>query len=158
MARLPDVLSRDAPEALLLLEGVNDLNGGRDAAIPAVVDGLRSMVRLARGRGIAVFLGTLLPERPGGFRAFAPASIVPANKLIRDVAIAEGAVLVDLYLTFEGQTDTLLGADGLHPTEGGYQKMAETFFTAVRDRLEVPAIVPTSRPQASRQTSGPAER
>jgi lysophospholipase L1-like esterase len=140
-ARLPGVLSRDAPEVLLLLEGVNDLNGGRDAAIPGVVDGLRTMVRVARGQGIVVFLGTLLPQRPGGFRAFAPGSIVPANNLIRSMAVAEGAVLVDLYQTFDGQTDTLLGADGLHPNDAGYQKMAETFFTAIGARLEIP---PTS--------------
>jgi len=143
LARLPGVLSRDAPEALLLLEGVNNLNGGRDAAIPDVVNGLRSMVRLARDRGIVVFLATLLPQRPGGFRAFAPASIAPANDLIRGVALAEGAVLVDLYQVFDGQTDSLLGPDGLHPNDAGYHKMAETFFTAIRDRLEVPPIVPT---------------
>jgi lysophospholipase L1-like esterase len=141
MGRLPGVLSRDAPEVLLLLEGVNDLNAGHDAAIPAVVNGLRTMVRVARGRGIVVFLGTLLPQRPGGFRASAVASIVPANNLIRSMAAAEGAgvVLVDLYQAFDGQTDTLLGADGLHPNDLGYQKMAETFFAAIRARLEAPS-------------------
>jgi len=156
LERLPGVLTRDAPEALLLLEGVNDLNGARDAAIPAVVNGLRSMVRLARGRGIAVFLGTLLPQRPGGFRALAPGSIEPANNLIRGMALDEGAVLVDLYQTFDGQTDTLLGADGLHPNGEGYQKMAETFFTAIRARLEVPPMVPTFRRDYSGLKSGRA--
>jgi lysophospholipase L1-like esterase len=155
---LPGVLSRDAPEALLLLEGVNDLNGSRDAAIPTVVNGLRSMVRLARGRGVVVFLGTLLPQRPGGFRAFAPGSIVPANDLIRDMAVAEGAVLVDLYQAFDGQTGTLLGPDGLHPNDAGYQRMAETFFTAIRARLEVPVIVPTFRRDFSQVKSGRAGR
>jgi lysophospholipase L1-like esterase len=52
-------------------------------------------------------------------------------------------VLVDLYQVFDGQTDSLLGPDGLHPNDAGYHKMAETFFTAIRDRLEVPPIVPT---------------
>jgi lysophospholipase L1-like esterase len=142
--RLPGVLNRDAPEALLVLEGVNDLNGGTDATLTAVVNGLRSMVRLATGRGIVVFLGTLLPQRPGGFRAFSPGAIVPANNQIRGMALAEGAVLVDLYQVFDGQTDTLLGPDGLHPNDAGYQKMAETFFTAIRARFEVPPIAPTS--------------
>jgi lysophospholipase L1-like esterase len=153
--RLPGVLNRDAPEVLLVLEGVNDLNGGTDATLVGVVNGLRSMVRLARGRGIVVFLGTLLPQRPGGFRASSPGAIVPANSLIRSMAVAEGAVLVDLYQAFDGHTDTLLGPDGLHPNDAGYQKMAETFFTAIRTRLEVPPIVPTSSwPDAFRLRSG----
>jgi lysophospholipase L1-like esterase len=141
--RLPVVLNRDAPEVLLLLEGVNDLNGGDDATLAAMVSGLRSMVRLARGRGITVFLGTLLPQHIGGFRAFSPGAIVPANNQIRGMAVAEGAVLVDLYQAFDGQTATLLGPDGLHPNDAGYQKMAETFFAAVRARFEVPPIAPT---------------
>ena len=74
---------------------------------------------------------------------------MPINDLIRGMAAAEGAVLVDLYQAFDGQIDTLIGADGLHPNEAGYQQMAETFFTAVRARLEMPPIVPTlHRPTA----------
>ena len=142
------------PEVLLLLEGVNDLNGGTDATLAMVVSGLQSMVRMARGRGVVVFLGTLLPQRPGGFRAFAPDAIVPANDLIRDMARAEGAELVDLYQAFDGQVDTLIGGDGLHPNEAGYQQMAETFFAAIRARLEMPPIVPTFWPNALQLQSG----
>ena len=28
--------------------------------------------------------------------------------------------------------NTLIGVDGLHPTEAGYQRMAETFFAVIR--------------------------
>jgi lysophospholipase L1-like esterase len=139
VTRLPGVLTRDQPEVLLLLEGVNDLNGGGDSAIPTVKAGLTTMVREARGRGLAVFLATLLPERPPGEppRAKAPASIPPANAEIRAVAAREGATLVDLFAAFDGQTGTLIGPDGLHPNDAGYQKMAEVFFDAIRGRLEV---------------------
>jgi lysophospholipase L1-like esterase len=137
VTRLPGVLTRDQPEVLLLLEGVNDLNGGRDAAIPTVKAGLTTMVREARGRGMAVFLATLLPERPPGQRTGGAASIPPANAEIRAVAAREGATLVDLFTAFDGQTGTLLGPDGLHPNDAGYQKMAEVFFDAIRGRLEL---------------------
>jgi len=138
VTRLPGVLATDQPDAVLLLEGVNDLNsGGGDAAIPGIKAGLTSMVRQARGRGVTVFLATLLPERPGSQRGSAPASIQPANVEIRNVANAEGAVLVDLYAAFAGQTTTLIGPDGLHPNENGYQKMADVFFDAITARLEL---------------------
>jgi lysophospholipase L1-like esterase len=139
VARISGVLTRDQPDVLLLLEGVNDLNGGGgDAAIPTVKAGLTTMVRQARGRGLPVFLATLLPQRPPGQRALAPASIPPANAEIRSIASVEGAILVDLFAAFDGQTGTLLGPDGLHPNDAGYSKMAEVFFDAIRGRLELP--------------------
>ncbi len=139
--RLPGVLTADAPQVLLLLEGVNDLINGRPIA--TLIEGLRTMIREAKGRGIVVFIGTLLPERPGGLRAGHPELIVPANDEIRRLAVAEGATLVDLYQAFGGTPDPLIDADGLHPTAMGYQKMGETFFTAIRATLELPTT--TSR-------------
>jgi len=135
--RLPGVLSRDNPEVVMLFEGINDLNGGREAVIPAIVSGLRTMIRTVRSRGMAPFVATFLPQRPGGRRAFSAAAVVPANEQVRAMVAAEGAVLVDLYPVFEGHVDTLIGPDGLHPTEEGYQKIAETFFAVIRERLEI---------------------
>ena len=140
LIRLPGVLVRDQPDVMLLLEGVNDLNNGGDAAIPAVKSALTNMVREGRRRGLTVFLATLLPQQPPGMRARAPASIQPCNVEIRKVASAEGAVLVDLYAAFDGQTAALIGPDGLHPNESGYQKMAQTFFDAIRGRLELQTV------------------
>jgi lysophospholipase L1-like esterase len=136
VTRLPGAISSNSPQVLLLQEGVNNLNGGGAAQSAVVAEGLRSMVRQARSRGIAVFVGTLLPERAGGCRARAPALIAPTNELIRGVANTEGATLVDLYQAFAGMESTLLGIDGLHPTEAGYDRMAQTFFNAIRGKLE----------------------
>jgi lysophospholipase L1-like esterase len=144
LARLPGVLSRDNPEVVMLFEGINDLNGGRNAAIAPVVNGLRQMVRTVRARGMAPLVATFLPQRPGGKRAFSAATIVPANEQVRAMVAAEGAVLVDLYPVFEGNVDTLIGPDGLHPTEEGYQKIADTFFEVIRERLEL-TMTSTSR-------------
>ena len=132
--RLPGVLAQDSPQVLLLQEGVNDLNGG--ATGMTVADGLRRMVRDARTRGVQVFLGTLLPQRADGCRARTPSRIAPTNDLIRGLASAEGATLVDLYQAFVGMESSLLGVDGLHPTEAGYERMAQTFFEAIRQKLE----------------------
>lgn len=137
---LPRVLTTVAPEVLLLQEGGHALNTGQSAAIPVIVDTLRTMIREARSRGIVVFVGTLLPQRSGGCRAFDLADeqddVVAANVRIRTMVGDEGAVLVDLYETFNGQTAILLGEDGLHPSAAGYQQMAEAFFAAIVRRLE----------------------
>jgi len=135
-SRLMAVLDSQAPDVLLLQEGVNDLHGYGAAGIPLVADSLRLMVREGTARGLHVFLGTLLPEREGGCRAGQPGLIAPANDLIRAVAAEEGVALVDLHAAFAGDTGTLLGEDGLHPSEAGYEKIAETFFNEIRARLE----------------------
>ena len=145
VTRLPGVLTQDTPEVLLLQEGVNNINSRNPAVIPVVVDGLRTMIRDARGRGIRVMLGTLLPERPGSCRAGGASLIAPANDQIRALAATEGADLVDLYQDFINMTDTLLGEDGLHPTEAGYQQMAQTFFGVIQQRVEAAPFMSPSR-------------
>ena len=154
VVRLPGVLSSDAPEVLLLWEGVNDLTGGQSAAISTVANGLRSMISTARGRGVIVFLMTLLPQRPGGRRATNPGLIGPVNEQIRAIAAAEGVALVDVHQAFEGNLETLLGPDGLHPTEQGYETVANTIFAAIRARLEAPPPVPTAQRFLSIQLKG----
>lgn len=139
-AALGRVLVGDGPDALLLLEGVNSVNARHGEAIPGVVALLRGMVQEAKKRGVAVFVGTLLPEREGGCRAYdyldKVDDIVQANIQIRTMVGNEGAELVDLYQAFNGRTATLLGPDGLHPSAAGYRVIAATFFAALRRQLE----------------------
>lgn len=140
VANLPRVLTTNAPEVLLLQEGVNTLNQKHKEGIPLVVDGLRTMIQEARSRSIIVFVGTLLPERPGGCRAYDYNEdfddIIEANVRIRRMIGTEGAVLVDLYEAFNGHTALLIGEDGLHPSAAGYKRIAETFFDAIKNKLE----------------------
>ncbi len=138
--RLTGLLQSARPEVVLLMEGANDLNSGGDAVIPAVVDAMEEMVERARAAHIMVFLATLPPQREGGSRAKAPASIVPYNRELAKVAAQEGAVLVDVYTAIGSAVPgTLIGADGLHPTPEGYVKIAETFLAAIRtSNLEIP--------------------
>ena len=140
---LPRVLNNDAPQALLLLEGINDIHAGtptQASAIPTLVTSLRTMVQEGKRRGLTVFLSTLLPERKGACRAFDFTDdiedVLAANTQIRALAQSENVPLVDMYPAFSGSLTTLLGADGLHPSEAGYQKMADVFYDAITRRLE----------------------
>jgi len=141
VANLSRVLTANMPQVLLLQEGINTLNERRAAGIPLVVDGLRTMIQEARSRSITVFAGTLLPQRPGSCRAYDFSEgfddIIEANLQIRRMIGTEGAVLVDLYEVFNGQTAMLLGEDGLHPSAAGYERIAEAFFAAIRKYLEM---------------------
>jgi len=141
LKRLPGALTSDAGGALLLMEGANDLNQFGISAPDIIVSGLRDMVRLGRARSMRVLVGTLLPERANG-KASHPELVVPTNAKIGLMAAAEDAVLVDLYAAFGGVPDpSLISSDGLHPTAAGNERIAQTFYAAIRARLEAPAAI-----------------
>ncbi len=140
MTRLPVVLSEQAPEVLLLLEGANDLiawgwpNGPVRAAIA-----VEEMIEAARRRGIRVFVATLPPWRQGGPKQLDAGLVLALNDRIRRLAPIRGATLVDLFAAFGSGFDQLVGSDGLHPTEAGYQRMAEAFLQTIIQTFEIPA-------------------
>lgn len=135
--RLPGVLTSTNPQVMLLLAGANDIEAvPTSAGVSTGLNGLLTMVRTARQRGVAVFVGTLPPVRPGGRLSLPPNLVQAFNDGIRAGAAPEGAVLVDLHAAMAANVTTFIGIDGLHPTEAGYQRMAETFFTAIRTSYE----------------------
>ena len=137
--RLGAVLSEARPEVVILMEGANDLNALNGAGltnISPVVNAMEDMVREAVGRGVQVIVATLPPQRPGGFRAHSGPLLAKYNDELKTMASKKGAMLVDLNALFPL---SLIGQDGLHPTEGGYQKFAEIFLDAIKGRWEVPS-------------------
>lgn len=110
--RLPDLLEQYRPRLLLLCMGGNDMLRKLDAG--ATEANLRTMVRLARDRGIAVVL-IGVPE-PRLFAGAAPFYARIAGDY--DLPL-EGKILADLLY------DNAYKSDHIHPNARGYRKMAE---------------------------------
>lgn len=139
--RFVESLNARRPDAVLLLEGTNDVNSG---TIPAssIAQSLRADISRAKRMGIGtVFLATLPPEVEGRPRALNSDGIADANDAIKDAAQREGAVLVDLYAAMYPQRELLIGDDGLHATSAGYKFMANTFLANIKSSLQA---APTS--------------
>jgi lysophospholipase L1-like esterase len=135
--RFSGVLASVAPEVLLLLHGANDLALDGAVGVTRAANGVERMAREARNRGARVFIASLPPPRPGG-RNTLPAELVTSlNSRLRIIATGEAAVFVDLYQALVSNIPTFVGTDGLHLTEVGYQRVAETFSTAIQSALEV---------------------
>jgi lysophospholipase L1-like esterase len=134
--RLSPTISARRAQVLLLMEGSNDLNGGSAGATRGL-DGLTEMVRLAKGRGLTVFLATIPPQRPGAQRAFTQPQVPGFNDNVRAIAQREGATLVDVYAAMIGDL-SLIGPDDLHPNERGHEVIAQLFFDAIQRVLELP--------------------
>ena len=134
--RLPSTLDATRPQALLLMEGTNDLNGGQ-AGQSRAIEALTEMTRLAKARGVVVFLATIPPQRPGAQRAFTQPQVPGFNDMVRALAQRESVTLVDIYAAMIGDL-SLIGPDDMHPNERGHAVMAQTFFTAIQRILELP--------------------
>ena len=138
------------PDALLLLEGTNDLTSGvgSSAAVDGLVNALRLDVEFAKSKGVRVFLGTLVPITPPQNPAVI-ASVPAANTRIRSLAAVENVTLVDLNAALP---DIYIGSQGLHPTAQGYEIMANEWFKAIVDTMEVKSATATL---AKRRTTPP---
>ena len=142
--RLGGALSEAKPELLILMEGANDLNnivGSANEAIAAAVGAMEDMVRQAQGRGVRVMVATLPEQRPGQPNTQNAALVPRYNADLRTMAQKKDAILVDLNAMFPV---SLIGRDGLHPTEAGYDKFAEIFLDAIRQQYETPAAANAS--------------
>ena len=173
--RLGGLLGGSVPDALLLLEGVNDFDN--DESPSQVISALRSDVEAAKGSGVKrIFLATLTPEIARGLRAYGlPTDLYTTNDLIRSLAAQEGVVLVDAFAALNVDllanvadpqvwTQTTNGpeqGDGLHLTIAGRAALAQAFLAAIEANFEVTPSTPGTQRLPARLSSprsGPAIR
>jgi lysophospholipase L1-like esterase len=120
LQRLEASLDEHRPRLLLLCMGGNDLLRNVE---PAVTEAnLRSMIQLARGRGIGVVLiGVPEPKLFGGVAAF-------YDRIAHDLDLPlEDSVLPGVL------RDNALKSDAIHPNAQGYRRMAEAVAELLQD-------------------------
>jgi acyl-CoA thioesterase I len=138
--RFDQALEATHPQVVLLMEGTNDLGELVDDNVDPVRDALETMALHATTRGLPVFLATLPPQKPPAGKA----SLVPKlNAKIVAIAQLRHFNLVDVYGAFHGD-QSLIGSDGVHPTDAGHAVIAQAFFDQIVARLEVPAAPPAA--------------
>ena len=135
--RYLSALSIVRPDAVLILDGLNDIGGGENGAASTAASEIRVWVAEARSRGMRVFIATPTPGRPGGNRTINPLLLVDWANRVRDIAARDGAGLVELYNTMLPDAQRYIGVDGLHPNEQGYAKIADIFFQTIQSNFEV---------------------
>ncbi len=134
--RLGGVLSEAKPQLVILMEGANDLNNlavGSTDVSPAV-GAMEDMVREAAGRGAQVIVATIPQQRPGMPNTQQAALVPKYNNELKQMATKKDAILVDVNTLLPL---SMIGQDGLHPTEAGYQAIAEIFLDVIKSRYEI---------------------
>jgi lysophospholipase L1-like esterase len=134
LQRFPGVYDLVQPEAVLIQEGAN----GLPQVGPDISTGvMRLMVQHAKAGNSRVFVGSMLPQVPGRPRGNTPVhELLNYNNTLQLMSQQESVTYVDLYNQMLADSATLIGSDGLHPTEAGYRRIAELFFNAIRTELE----------------------
>jgi lysophospholipase L1-like esterase len=138
LPRFASVVDGGQYAVVLIMEGANDL--GKGAGIePAAIAGLSSMIAHARVHGVRPYLATIPPEFDGCCpmdRGSAHLLVPGFNDLVRGLAVQQAVPLVDVYTALNTNVTGYIGPDGLHPTADGYAKIADTFFTVIKNTLE----------------------
>lgn len=138
VGRAGGAIDANRPQVALFLTGFNDLSTAGESAIPAAIAAVNAMVKDARFRGARVFVGTLTPPPVGVNRGISNTTIARFNEELRAMARGENAVLVDVYSFLATDPNRYISADGRHPNEAGYKRIAEAFFASIVAVLEVP--------------------
>ncbi|MGE0042326.1 MAG: SGNH/GDSL hydrolase family protein [Vicinamibacterales bacterium] len=138
--RIQTELSNYRPQGLLLLEGINDLNNSR--SISSTVSALGRILDTAALFQVTVIISTMpqtyeITDPNGNVRDNSHTEITAFNDAVRQVAAGRSNVfVVDMYAAF-GSNRGLIGGDGLHPNEQGYEVMATTFLQALESAWAV---------------------
>jgi len=135
-ARLAQALANSQTQALLLLDGYNDLldyGAGGVSPATAVMD---RMAREGRNRGARVFIGLMPPPIPGRQRSVPDDVVRRFNDELRAIAAGEGAAVVDIYSALSTDVGRYIGVDGHHPNEAGYQRIADEFLARIAEELK----------------------
>jgi len=138
--RFTSLASLHKYDAVLFMEGSNDADSAaKDSkALPTAVGYFQKIVDTAKANGMKVIIATIPPMvPPGAFGRSVGYQIVPTfNDQVRGIGTSEGVPLADVYAAFGSDAATLIGFDGLHPNQAGYQRIADTFIAAIKSSLE----------------------
>lgn len=119
-----DVLAQPGVETVILLEGINDISGG--ATADQVIAGYRQLIARAHAEETCILGGTLTAFENAGAEREAKRTAV--NRFIRTSGEFDAVIDFDAATRDPADPDGLLPAydsgDSLHPSDAGYEAMA----------------------------------
>ena len=126
-----DVLVQSGVTHVVVMEGINDIGGGRDNAAPSAADLIavhRQLIDRAHARGLKAIGATLTPfEGAAYFTAVGEVKRTALNDWIRTSQVYDGVIDFDAAVRDPAQPTKLLptfdSGDHLHPSDAGYEAM-----------------------------------
>ena len=136
LLRFANAVANNRPDVVIIAHGYNDASDG--SVLTATVEAIDDMMAEARNRRVGrVFTMNMAPSRPGGANSLPLTSVQAFNERLERAVRGENAVYVDIYSALLPDVNIYMGRDGLHPTEAGYRKIADTLLASIRANIEV---------------------
>ncbi|MGB8953142.1 MAG: SGNH/GDSL hydrolase family protein [Candidatus Aminicenantales bacterium] len=132
LARIERVIARHLARYLMLMEGTNDVTF-TNISMDTAAFHLEEMNRICLEFGVLPLLATVIPRKGSRWLASDQYRTFDLNDRIHSLAAKLKIPLVDQFNAFynylgEGEWTSLISSDDLHPSEKGYQVMAETWY------------------------------
>lgn len=131
------------PNLVTLSVGPNDITGG--VSIPQYERNVQNILETLTTKTPALVVVNLLPDlavtprfRGGPHASRVSRLSVDFNAVLRRVAEAHGAEVVDLYEASRAEVPArpeLLSSDGYHPSDAGYARWAELMWQGIERRM-----------------------
>jgi lysophospholipase L1-like esterase len=138
--RIDESLERSRPAYTLILYGTNDWNVGECKFDPPcfTIDSLRDIVLSARGSQSLPILSTIIPANPASFQQPDRNEWVAAMDVrVRALAREMNVPLADPQaLMLKDANPERLFVDHVHPSDAGYELIAQAFFAAIATPAE----------------------
>jgi len=135
LGRIDQWTAQATPDVVLIHLGTNDIGGGQD--IDETVDEIDQIIERLRTHNpdVHVLLAAIIPVA----HYAATIRIEEFNEGLAELAKAKDTptlrvVLVDHFTGFDAEQDTY---DGIHPNDGGNQKMANRWFIGIQSLCSV---------------------
>jgi lysophospholipase L1-like esterase len=158
LSRIEEVIAAHDARYILIMEGTNDVINP-PISIDTAAFNIQEMARKCLEAGLFPTIAAIVPRHDWlGVMPFYHKRLLQLNDHIRQVAAALPVSFVDMYALFNEYPDSdggvlsLLSGDLKHPSEKGYQFMAEAWFNEIRDYPFPPYDVRLKRIVPKRET------
>lgn len=142
-----DVLAQPGVTRVVVMEGINDIGGGRDNPSPTAAELIaahQQLIERARARGLEIYGATLTPfDGANYYTAVGEAKRKALNDWIRTSKMYDAVIDFDAVIRDPSQPTKPLpqydSGDHLHPNAAGYQAMANAIDLALFRSAGAPA-------------------
>jgi len=127
--RLAEILKASHADIMLIMEGTNDVRKG--LSVSTTQRSLDDIIKQAKEAGIVPIVATLTPSNQGRSPTLIPDRW---NPMIKSLAAENKVLLSDHYEKIQKDW-TNSTADGIHPNDNGYTRIAQIWYDTIADLI-----------------------
>ena len=136
-ARFREIIRKEKPDIVLILEGANDVKIG--LPVEETRSALQQMLDICKKEKVTPVLATLTPSNRGNSEKLIPSTF---NPMITNLAKENSVLLVDHYQAVAVDWSRE-NADGIHPNDLGYQVIAQDWYQTISPLISFTgAVIP----------------